>query len=116
MRNINVPVSGPLLAEKARYFAEQLGYDNFKASNGCLDRFKERQGITCQNVCGKERSVDSSVENTQTERLPDICRSYGPRNRFNADETGLLWKATPTQSLHFKGQKCSGGKNVLLFL
>ena len=41
-------------------------------------------------------------------RLPDICRGYDPRDRFNADETDLLWKATPTQTLNFKGQKCSG--------
>ena len=111
MRSINVPINGPLLAEKARSFAEQLGYENFKASNGFLDRFKERQGITGQNVCGEEKSVDSSVVDTWAERLPDICRSYEPRDRYNADETGLLWKATPTQTLHFKAQKSSGGKN-----
>ena len=104
VRNINVPVNGPLLAEK-------LGYDNFKAGNGFLDRFKERQGSTGQILSDEEKSVDSSVVDTWAERLPDICRSYGPRDRFNADETGLLWKATPTQTLHFKGQKCSGGKN-----
>ena len=110
VRSINVAVNGPLLAEKARHFAEQLSYENFKASNGFLNRFKERQGITGQNVCGQEKSVGSSVVDIWAERLPDICRSYRPRDQFNADETGLLWKATPTQTLHFKGQKCSGVK------
>lgn len=110
VRSINVAVNGPLLAEKARHFAEQLSYENFKASNGFLNRFKERQGITGQNVCGQEKSVGSSVVDIWAERLPDICRSYRPGDRFNAGETGLLWKATPTQTLHFKGQKCSGVK------
>jgi len=37
VQSIHVPVNGPLLAEKARYFADQLGDKNFKASNGFLD-------------------------------------------------------------------------------
>ena len=43
VRTSNVSLSGPLIQDKARYFAEQLGYENFKASNGFLDRFKERE-------------------------------------------------------------------------
>ena len=38
---------------------------------------------------------------TWAECLPNICCSYGPRDRFHANKTGLLWKATPTQTLHF---------------
>ena len=109
VRSINVPINGPLLGEKARYFADQLGYENFKASSGFLDRFKERQRISSQVISGKKKSVDPNVVETWSERLPDICRGYDPRDRFNADETDLLWKATPTQTLNFKGQKCSGG-------
>ena len=97
------------MGEKARYFADQLVHENFKASSEFLDRFKERQGITSQVISGKKKSVDPNVVETWSERLPDICRGYDPRDRFNADGTGLLWKATPTQTLNFKGQKCSGG-------
>lgn len=66
-----------------------------------FDKFKERQGITGQNVCGEEKSINSSVVDTCAECLPNIWCSYRPRDRFNADKTGLLWKATPTQTLHF---------------
>ena len=110
VRTSNVPLSGPLLQEKARYFAEQLGYENFKASNGFLDRFKEREGITGQSVCGEEKSVDQDIVHAWSERLPDICRNYSPRDRYNADETGFFWKATPVQTLSYKGEKCTGGK------
>ena len=71
----NVPPSGPLLQEKARYFTEQLGYENFKANNGVLDRFKEREGIMGQSVCGEEKSVDQDIVHAWCERLPDICPS-----------------------------------------
>lgn len=54
---MNISVSTPLLQEKAQHFAEHLGHENFKTSNGSLDKFKERHGITGQPVCGEEKSV-----------------------------------------------------------
>jgi len=110
VRGKNIPVSGPLLQEKALYFAQELGYENFKASNGFVEKFKERQGITGQAVCGEEKSIDPDIVKTWSERLPHICRSYSMKDRFNADETGFMWKATPTQTLNLRGEKCTGGK------
>ena len=52
-----------------------------KASNGFLYRFKEREGITGQSVCGEEKSVDQDIVHAWSERLPDICRNYSPRDR-----------------------------------
>ena len=44
-------------------------------------------------------------------RLPVICDGYEPRNIFNADETGLFFRALPTKSMVTKGDLCNGGKN-----
>ena len=73
VRNANIPVTSPFLQEKARYFAAQLGCENFKASNGFLDRFKERRGITSQNVCDEEKCIDTDTVETWSKCLPDIC-------------------------------------------
>lgn len=44
VRDVNASANGPLLAEKARYFAKQLDHENVQANSGFLDRFKGRQG------------------------------------------------------------------------
>ena len=110
VRGMYIPVSGTLLQEIALYFAQQLGYEKFKASNGFLEKFKERQGITGQAVGGEDKSVDPDIVENWSERLPDICRSYSMKDRLNADETGFMWKATPTQTLNLRGEKYTGGK------
>jgi len=34
--------------------------------------------------------------------LPEILKDYSPRDVFNADETGLYWRAIPDGTLSFK--------------
>lgn len=41
-RKQNLPISGPVLQQKALNFAKNLGEENFKASAGWLDKFKKR--------------------------------------------------------------------------
>ena len=38
----NIPVSGPILVEKAHGFAKAFNCNNFTASNGCLRGWKEK--------------------------------------------------------------------------
>lgn len=42
----DVPVSGPMLQEKARQFADALDVTGFDASAGWLHCFRKRNGIT----------------------------------------------------------------------
>ncbi|XP_045208819.2 tigger transposable element-derived protein 4-like [Mercenaria mercenaria] len=111
-RNENVPVSGPFLIHKANEFARALGMTDFNCSTGWLERFKERHGITFKKVCGESKSVDLTSDRIQewNDRLSSILREYSPENIFNADETGLFYRALSDKTLEFKNVDCHGGK------
>ncbi|KAL4107209.1 hypothetical protein QTP88_017592 [Uroleucon formosanum] len=40
----------------------------------------------------------------------EIVTGYEPQNVFNADETGLFYRALPDKTFSYKGESCSGGK------
>ena len=42
LRSENVPFSGVLIKEKALYFAKELNFEKFQASDGWLDKWKKR--------------------------------------------------------------------------
>ena len=56
-RSADFPLSGPLLKVQAEKFAEQCGYSGFVCSNGWLERFKNRHGITFRKICGEAKSA-----------------------------------------------------------
>ena len=45
IRSANIPISGPIIQEKASKISESLGLVDFKASSGWLHRLKIRHGI-----------------------------------------------------------------------
>ena len=53
-RDNDIPISGPIMIQKARQLAEKLGVPKgeFKCSNGWLDWFKVRHGISFKKICG----------------------------------------------------------------
>ena len=59
-RSRNIPVSGPLLQERARQIRQQLGgaaASDFTASNGWLEKFRIRHGIQNRVICGESAAV-----------------------------------------------------------
>ncbi|TFJ88772.1 hypothetical protein, partial [Lonepinella koalarum] len=57
VRGKSVPVTGPLLLEKTKEFAEQMNVQDFNASPGWLDHFKVRSNIVFKAVSGESESV-----------------------------------------------------------
>lgn len=106
-----IPISGPMLCEKATELAGRLGVENFSASSGWLHKFKGRHGISCHNVCGESKSVDpETVRDWKETRLKELTSKFAPKNIFNADETGLFYNVLPDRTMAFKGENCHGGK------
>ena len=106
----NIPVSGTLLQEKARKIASELKIESFVASNGWLDRFRKRNNITFNILCGESAGADLQVAEDWKRKLPDIVSEYAEEDVFNADETGFYYRQLPTRSLIEKGGSCKGGR------
>eukprot|EP00062_Callorhinchus_milii_P003525 gi/632940940/ref/XP_007885601.1/ PREDICTED: tigger transposable element-derived protein 4-like [Callorhinchus milii] len=103
----SIPVSGAILTEKANQFAAQLGEAKFECTNGWLERFKSRHGVSLRR---SQISSAIKIDKWKTTTLAAILSEYEPRDIYNAGETGLFWQLLPNRTLAFKREKCSSGK------
>ncbi|XP_040358278.1 tigger transposable element-derived protein 6 [Ixodes scapularis] len=106
-----VNIDGGILREKAQEIADRLDIADFTCSNGWVDRFRKRHGISYRAVSGEAASVDPICVEAFKSSLPSIIAEYHPRDVFNADEAGLFFNVQPTKSLSLKGEACHGGKS-----
>ncbi|XP_052217900.1 tigger transposable element-derived protein 4-like [Dreissena polymorpha] len=113
-RQLNLPISGDDLKEKAKEFASQLGVSSAECefSSGWLDRFKLRHGIVCKTVSGEAGSVDTTTDAFRRwqMRLKTILSETSPDDIFHADETAIFFRALPEKTLEFKRTSCHGPK------
>ncbi|KAL4091075.1 hypothetical protein QTP88_025816 [Uroleucon formosanum] len=109
-----VRVSGPMLKCKAEELSRKIGNNQFIATDGWLSRWKNRHEIKFKRVHGEKASADESASNDwKVDRLKIILNDFSPDNIFNADETGLYYRATPDGSLCFKKDVLSGSKKAM---
>ncbi len=84
-----MPVSGPIQV-KVKAFADALGIESFRASNGWLQSFMKRNNIGFNVLFGEGRDVDESVVSDWKKNLQEVCDGYPPEDLFNLDEGHLL--------------------------
>lgn len=111
-RSMGNPISGPILCEKAKILAQKLGCSSFKASNGWLRNFKSRHGVRELDLSGEKLSADSKAAEDFIEKFKVVADSYDPEFLYNADETGLVWKALPKTTLASKRECSAPGHKV----
>ena len=120
-REKNLNISGPVLKAKALVFAEKLGFTDFKASTGWLDRFKARHGLVYRTIRGESKGVNQEVvEQFRSVVLPQIFAEFKPCDIYNADESGLYIRAQQDKTWTFSddsghGMKVSKKRLTVLF-
>lgn len=106
------PISGPLLQERALFFATGIENEEFNAFNGWLETFRKRQNITVVTRTGEYGDAPEDDVKAWKEKLASLCEGCRPENIFNMDEMELHFRVTENKILFQKGQECAGGKKV----
>jgi hypothetical protein len=111
MRVQNATINGPLMLEKAKQLSITLGHQDFEPSHGWLERLKLRHNIKFIKISGERAAADQAgAENWINNVLPAVIEGYDLNEVFNADETGLYYKAAPSGTLAVAGSHPTGGK------
>jgi len=109
-----VSISGLILKAKAEELAKKFDHCDFVATDGWLSRWKTRHNIKFKKLHGEKSSADSqSAEKWKNTKVPIYLSTYSPDEIYNADETGLYYRATPDGSLCYKHIALSGFKKAM---
>ena len=108
----NIPISGHMIQEQALMYAEQLGHSSFSGSNGWLDRWMKRHNVRLACLSGEAADVNPTVVADWHQKLVSIFEGYDLNNVFNADETGLFYRALPKRSMVVEGEEAKGGRDA----
>lgn len=90
-------------------FAQKMGMDGWKCSNGFIHRFKKHYNFVSKKLCGEGGAAPDVSDFIRDKLIPTISR-YRPRDIYNCDETGLLYRSPPTTTIATKGKSVHGGK------
>ena len=114
-RSQGIPITGPVLREKAQLFHQQLQCDkpssSFQASTGWQWRFCQRHGIRQLTLQGEKLSCDSDAPAPFREKLLKLIEDEGftLQQIYNSDETGLYYRMLPEKTLAARSEKEAPG-------
>lgn len=88
-------------------------YDGFEMSGGWLSRFKARHNFGILQKHGQSGDVDQAVLPAQRAYLAEKLAAFAPQDRYNCDESGLVFNKQPKSSnvRLVKGKQLRGGKD-----
>lgn len=114
-RQRHIPVSQDMLqVQSEKFFNELVGEGNF-GSRGYIDKFIKRHDIRLLKITGEKLSSNLAVidEYVQKFAVEMNFKDLQPCQIFNADESGLYFKSTPTNSYVDKDSVDAPGKKVM---
>ncbi|XP_023374322.1 desumoylating isopeptidase 2 isoform X1 [Otolemur garnettii] len=90
MRAVNARISGPMIREVAKKFAQEFGVADFQASSGWLEKFKLRNKISQKVLCGESNDVSAEVVE-ETPKEEDVRHLIMQLKSFAAEKCpGML--------------------------
>ena len=102
-----------MLMQKAQEFGDKL-CTKFTPSAGWLSRWKNRAGIKFKRAHGEKSSANlEAAEEWLSSKMPELLESFNEDTIYNADETGLFYRAAPDSSLCFSTETLSGSKKAM---
>ena len=117
VRSRDVAVLALVFKTKATEFAEKMNVENFKASDGWLDRWYKRFNVSFKTFSGESNAcIDEIVAPWEQTTLPTISSKYGLNQIYNTEKFGLFYRAEPNKFLHPKNENCVSGKYSKLHL
>ncbi len=106
------PISIPILQGKANQIVSKLGVEggDFSASEGWLQKWKQRNNVRLYKIGGESRNVDLEHAEQWKLSFKTLLIGYDLKNVFNMDEMGFFFHALPNSTLSHVKQPCKGGK------
>ena len=84
--------------------------NDFKASEGWLDKWKLNYKIREKQISGESLDVSDVTGGPEIEQLRELYKEYQSKDIWKVDKNGRFLKALPTKRPARNGVKCKGGK------